>query len=98
MLFDLISLTASGAYIALMLLGLLRVLQGIREKSLFEFERAMRFYLAAAFFQLINLGSNLLDIAEDGWTGVAVSAFNLLLVGGTIALTGKRADRMEGIQ
>lgn len=93
---DAISLAASVVYVALMALGLLSVLRGNRERSLFDMERALRFYLAAAFFQLVNLGSHVLDLADDGWTGVAISAFNLLLVGGTIVLTGKRADQLDG--
>lgn len=95
---DLISLIAAFAYIAFMLLGILRVLRANRERSLFEMERALRFYLAAALFQLVNLGANVMDVDDDGWTGVAISAFNLVLVTGNVILTGKQADRMEGVR
>lgn len=92
---DVLGLLADLAYMALMGVGVYRIRPSA---SLPDLERAVRLFMAAALAQFVSAITDLLEVAEDGWLPVVLSAFYLAAAAVTIHLTVRRADRKEGVR
>lgn len=88
---DAIGLTCSIVYIALFVTAL--ILANSKNATLRRLTLAVKFYLAAAAVQAVNLVVNLVDIPDDGVLLVALSVVSLAAAVALIFLTRTRRNR-----